>query len=147
MIRHVIPGSGPLALAADLARTDALGDALGAGRGAIVNQCAALPYLQWSEFPALQRAILTEAGRAGARMSEESLDAHRRGEVAVAISRACDYFGQRVVNSALGDRAIGKVVRGGFADVFGEPGQPHSWTYIRDAARTISPDRPQLAVT
>jgi hypothetical protein len=116
MIRHVIPGSGPLALAADLARTDALGDALG-------------------------------AGRAGARMSEESLDAHRRGEVAVAISRACDYFGQRVVNSALGDRAIGKVVRGGFADVFGEPGQPHSWTYIRDAARTISPDRPQLAVT
>jgi len=204
MIRHVILGSGPLALAvadelsaegetgvvvdrkgdttvppgfralaADLSRNDALGEALGAGRGAIIYQCAAPPYHQWAEFPALQRAILTAAGRAGARvvlgdnlygygpvtgemredtplaatttkgrirarLSEEALDAHRRGDVAVAISRASDYFGPRVVNSALGDRAIGKVVRGGVADVLGEPDQPHSWTFIRDAACTMT---------
>ena len=203
MIRHLILGSGPLALAvadelsakgetgvivdrkgdaavpagfralaADLSRTDALGEALAAGRGAIIYQCAAPPYHRWAEFPALQRAILTAAGRVGARvvlgenlyaygpvtgemredtplaattakgrirarMSEEALDLHRRGDVAVAISRASDYFGPRVVNSALGDRAMGKVVRGGVADVFGDPDQPHSWTFIRDAARTM----------
>jgi nucleoside-diphosphate-sugar epimerase len=203
VIRQVILGSGPLALAvadelsakgetgivvdrkgdatvppgfralaADLSRADALDEALGAGRGAIIYQCAAPPYHQWAQFPALQRAILTAAGRAGARvvlgenlygygpvtgemregtplaatakkgrirarMSEEALDAHRRGDVAVAISRASDYFGPRVVNSALGDRAVGKLVRGGVADVLGDPDQPHSWTYIRDAARTM----------
>lgn len=157
----------------DLSHPDGLFEILAGEKQPIVYQCAAPPYHQWSNFPSLQKAVLTAAARAGARivlaenlygygagsgemgedtpvrpttnkgriraqMSTEALEAHRRGDVAVTISRASDYFGPRVVNSAMGQRAIGKTVAGKVADVLGNPDQLHSWTFIRDAARTMA---------
>src|SRR3712207_8505409 len=46
----------------------------------------------------------TRKGRVRARMSQELMEAHRSGRVRVAIGRASDFFGPRVLASAAGEQ-------------------------------------------
>lgn len=80
----------------------------------------------------------TRKGRVRARLAEEALAMHARGELRVAIGRASDFFGPRVLGSALGDRAFAPLVRGRTANAVGDPDQPHTYTYIEDFARALA---------
>ncbi len=80
----------------------------------------------------------TRKGAVRAMMSEELMEAHRNGRVRVAIGRASDYFGPRVLVSAAGEQVFGRAVRGKSAQVAGDPNQPHTYTYASDVGRGLS---------
>src|SRR5215211_1373671 len=79
----------------------------------------------------------TRKGRVRARMSEELMEAHSSGRVRVAIGRASDYFGPRVLVSAAGEQVFGRAVQGKSAQVAGDPNQPHTYTYAPDVGRGL----------
>ena len=74
----------------------------------------------------------TRKGAVRARMSEELMEAHTSGRVRVAIGRASDFFGPRVLASAAGEQVFGRAVQGKSAQVAGDPNQPHTYTYAPD---------------
>jgi nucleoside-diphosphate-sugar epimerase len=80
----------------------------------------------------LPHAPNTRKGRVRAMMSEELMEAHTSGKVRIAIGRASDYFGPRVLASAAGEQVFGRAVRGKSAQVAGDPDQPHTYTYAPD---------------
>jgi nucleoside-diphosphate-sugar epimerase len=80
----------------------------------------------------------TRKGRVRARMSEELMEAHTSGRVRVAIGRASDFFGPRVLVSAAGEQVFGRVVQGKSAQVAGDPDQPHTYTYVPDIGRGLA---------
>jgi nucleoside-diphosphate-sugar epimerase len=57
--------------------------------------------------------------------------------VRVAIGRASDYFGPRVLVSAAGEQVFGRAVQGKSAQVAGDPEQPHTYTYAPDVGRGL----------
>src|SRR3712207_2220463 len=63
----------------------------------------------------------TRKGTVRARMSKELMEAHRCGKVRVAIGRASDFFGPRVIASAAGEQVFGRAVEGKSAQVAGDP--------------------------
>ena len=69
-----------------------------------------------------------------AAMTAELLEAHRTGRVDVAVGRASDYFGPGTTRSALGDSVFGAALRGGRAQVMGDPDTLHSYSYSPDVA-------------
>ena len=69
-----------------------------------------------------------------AAMTDQLLEAHRAGQVEVAIGRASDYFGPGATRSALGETVFGPALTGKTAQVMGDPGQPHSYSYTPDVA-------------
>jgi nucleoside-diphosphate-sugar epimerase len=79
----------------------------------------------------------TRKGRVRARMSEELMEAHSSGRVRVAIGRASDAFGPRVLVSAEGEQVFGRAVQGKSAQVAGDPNQPHTYTYVPDIGRGL----------
>ena len=79
----------------------------------------------------------TRKGTVRARMSEELMEAHASGKVRVAIGRASDFFGPRVLVSAAGEQVFGRVVEGKSAQVAGDPDQPHTYTYAPDIGRGL----------
>jgi nucleoside-diphosphate-sugar epimerase len=79
----------------------------------------------------------TRKGRVRARMSEELMEAHSSGRVQLAIGRASDFFGPRVLASAAGEQVFGRVVQGKSAQVAGDPDQPHTYTYAPDIGRGL----------
>jgi nucleoside-diphosphate-sugar epimerase len=80
----------------------------------------------------------TRKGRVRARMSEELMEAHSSGRVRVAIGRASDYFGPRVLVSAEGEQVFGRAVEGKSAQLAGDPDQPHTYTYVPDIGRGLA---------
>jgi nucleoside-diphosphate-sugar epimerase len=70
-------------------------------------------------------------------MSEELMEAHKSGKVRVAIGRASDFFGPRVLASAAGEQVFGRAVQGKSAQVAGDPDQPHTYTYAPDIGRGL----------
>ncbi|MGY1696785.1 NAD-dependent epimerase/dehydratase family protein [Geodermatophilus sp. SYSU D00814] len=90
----------------------------------------------------------TIKGRLRGRMARELLVAHDAGRVEVAIGRASDYFGPRGgAQSNLGDRVFPAALAGKTASVFGDPDQPHTYTYIPDIGEGLAvlgehPDAP-----
>jgi nucleoside-diphosphate-sugar epimerase len=80
----------------------------------------------------------TRKGRVRAMMSEELMEAHSSGRVRVAIGRASDYFGPRVLVSAAGEQVFGRAVQGKSAQVAGDPNQPHTYTYAPDVSRGLT---------
>ena len=93
-------------------------------------------------------AAHTKKGQLRARMARELLTAHQAGNVQVAIGRASDYFGPRGgAQSNLGDRVFPLALAGRTATVLGDPGQPHTYTYIPDIGEGLAvlgehPDTP-----
>jgi nucleoside-diphosphate-sugar epimerase len=70
-------------------------------------------------------------------MSNELMEAHTSGRVRVAIGRASDFFGPRVIASAAGEQVFGRAVEGNSAQVAGDPDQPHTYTYAPDIGRGL----------
>jgi nucleoside-diphosphate-sugar epimerase len=85
----------------------------------------------------LPYAANTRKGTVRARMSEELMEAHRSGRVRVAIGRASDFFGPRVLTSAAGEQVFGRAVEGKSAQVAGDPDQPHTYTYVPDIGKGL----------
>ncbi len=79
----------------------------------------------------------TRKGAVRARMSNELMEAHTSGRVLVAIGRASDFFGPRVIASAAGEQVFGRAVEGKSAQVAGDPNQPHTYTYAPDIGRGL----------
>src|SRR5918995_625386 len=80
----------------------------------------------------------TRKGAVRARMSRELMEAHSSGRVRVAIGRASDYFGPRVLVSAAGEQVFGRAVQGKSAQVAGDPDQPHTYTYVPDIGKGLA---------
>ena len=85
----------------------------------------------------LPYAANTRKGRVRAMMSKELVEAHKSGRVRVAIGRASDFFGPRVLVSAAGEQVFGRAVQGKSAQVAGDPDQPHSYTYMPDIGKGL----------
>lgn len=66
------------------------------------------------------------------------LDAHRRGDVAVAIARASDFFGPNLPYSAWSSRFFERVYAGRAGECMGDPDMPHSYTYVEDIVRSLA---------
>ena len=75
--------------------------------------------------------------RVRAEMAETLLAADRAGQVRVAIGRAADFYGPGVINSALGDRVFGTILRGRPAQLVGNVDALHSYIFIDDFARGL----------
>jgi nucleoside-diphosphate-sugar epimerase len=85
----------------------------------------------------LPHAPNTRKGTVRARMSQELMEAHKSGKVRVAIGRASDFFGPRVLASAAGEQVFGRAVEGKSAQVAGDPDQPHTYTYAPDIGKGL----------
>src|SRR5215216_7759728 len=85
----------------------------------------------------LPYAASTRKGVVRARMSEELMEAHKSGRVQVAIGRASDFFGPGALASAAGEQVFGRAVEDKSAQVAGDPGQPHTYTYVPDIGKGL----------
>jgi nucleoside-diphosphate-sugar epimerase len=85
----------------------------------------------------LPHAPNTRKGAVRARMSQELMEAHKSGRVRVAIGRASDFFGPRVLVSAAGEQVFGRAVEGKSAQVAGDPDQPHTYSYVPDIGKGL----------
>lgn len=81
---------------------------------------------------------VSRKGRLRAQLAWGYLQAHRAGQVQVAIGRAADFFGPRVLNSALGQFTFPLALRGEAMVTFGKPDLPHSYSYMPDVARGLA---------
>jgi nucleoside-diphosphate-sugar epimerase len=76
------------------------------------------------------------------------LDAHARGDLAVTIGRASDFFGPRCTNSIFGDRFWTKLFAGRPVEILGDPAQLHTYSYgpdVADALVTLGRSDPALS--
>jgi nucleoside-diphosphate-sugar epimerase len=85
----------------------------------------------------LPHAPNTRKGAVRSGMARELMDAHASGRVRVAVGRASDFFGPRVLVSAAGEQVFGRAVAGKAAQVAGDPDQPHTYTYVPDVGRGL----------
>ncbi|MEV4515492.1 NAD-dependent epimerase/dehydratase family protein [Dactylosporangium sp. NPDC049525] len=76
-------------------------------------------------------------GRLRADMWLAAEAAHRAGRLRAVEVRSADYFGPRVEESAAGKMLVPRVLRNRPGIVLGRTDQPHSYTYVVDAARTL----------
>jgi len=87
----------------------------------------------------LPLAATTVKGRTRAAMTAELLAAAATGRVRVAIGRASDFFGPGVTQgSTLGERVFGHALAGRRADFIGNPGLPHTYSYVPDIAAGLA---------
>jgi nucleoside-diphosphate-sugar epimerase len=78
-------------------------------------------------------------GATRAAMTAELLAAAGAGRVRVAIGRASDFFGPGVTQgSVLGERVFGNALAGRRADFIGNPGLPHTYSYVPDIAAGLA---------
>jgi nucleoside-diphosphate-sugar epimerase len=73
-------------------------------------------------------------GRTRAEMARLLLDAHSAGRVKVAIGRAPDFYGPRVLSSTLGEQVFIPALEGKTVNALGNVDLPHTYAYIRDFA-------------
>lgn len=83
-------------------------------------------------------AATSRKGRLRAELAWGYLQAHRVGKTRVAIGRAADFFGPRVLNSALGQYVFPAALSGGPMVAFGDIDLPHSYSYMPDIARGLA---------
>jgi nucleoside-diphosphate-sugar epimerase len=70
-------------------------------------------------------------------MSKELMEAHTSGRVRVAMGRASDFFGPRVLTSAAGEKVFSRAVEGKNAQVAGDPDQPHTYSDAPDIGKGL----------
>lgn len=74
-------------------------------------------------------------GELRARAAAEMFAARDRGDLAVTVGRASDFFGPGATLAAIfGDRFWPRALAGKAGEVFGDPDQPHSYSYVPDVA-------------
>jgi nucleoside-diphosphate-sugar epimerase len=79
----------------------------------------------------------TRKGKLRAQMHQDLMQAHQAERVRVVVGRASDFFGPRTHNSTAGDSIFGKAANGQAAQLFGDPDQPHTYTYMPDIGRGL----------
>jgi nucleoside-diphosphate-sugar epimerase len=92
------------------------------------------------DVPLTEDLPLTHYGRKPAlraTLAKTLLGAHQAGRVRVALVRASDFYGPRVLNSALGERVFPRLLRGRPAQTLGDPDLQHAFTYVGDLARAL----------
>jgi nucleoside-diphosphate-sugar epimerase len=72
--------------------------------------------------------------RARAEVATTLMDAHAAGKVRATIGRASDFYGPHVHQSKAGDIIFARALAGKPAQVLGDPGEPHTYTFIDDFA-------------
>jgi nucleoside-diphosphate-sugar epimerase len=82
-------------------------------------------------------AATTRKGAVRAQMATRFMEAHRAGDVAVAIGRASDFFGAGAIESSAGERFFDPVLASKTVRVMGDPDALHSHTYLPDFARAL----------
>lgn len=65
-------------------------------------------------------------------------EAHRRGDLRVAIARASDFIGEDLQQSFWGDRFFARILAGRAGECLGDPDMPHAYTYAGDVARALA---------
>jgi nucleoside-diphosphate-sugar epimerase len=71
------------------------------------------------------------------KLAELRLSAHQRGELAVAIGRASDFFGPDLAQSFWSERFFRNIAKGSAGECLGDPDMPHAYTYCEDVARGL----------
>jgi nucleoside-diphosphate-sugar epimerase len=87
---------------------------------------------------AMAYAATSRKGRLRAELVWGYLQAHRTGKVRVALGRAADFFGPRVLNSALGQYVFPAVLSHQPILTLGNIDLPHSYSYMPDVARGLA---------
>lgn len=93
-----------------------------------------------STMPMREGDALRATGTKGAtraRMATELLAAHDAGRVRATLARASDFYGPGVLNAALGERVMPKVLAGKKVSLLGRADVPHSMSYMPDVVRTL----------
>jgi nucleoside-diphosphate-sugar epimerase len=72
--------------------------------------------------------------RTRAEVATTLMNAHAAGKVRATIGRASDFYGPHVHQSKAGDLIFGRALAGKPAQVLGDPGEPHTYTFIDDFA-------------
>ena len=76
-------------------------------------------------------------GTVRAEMSDDLLAAHKDGKANIAIGRASDFYGPRVMASILGERVFKPALDGKTISMLGNLDVPHSYIYIKDFAKGL----------
>lgn len=79
----------------------------------------------------------TRKGGVRTAMTLELMEAHEQGKVRAVIGRASDFFGPRVLVSAMGDRVFPAALDGNPAQILGNPDMPHTYTYMPDIGKAL----------
>jgi nucleoside-diphosphate-sugar epimerase len=79
----------------------------------------------------------TRKGGVRQAMTEELMQAHKAGKVRAVIGRASDFFGPRVLVSAMGERVFPPALNGKAAQLLGNPDMPHTYTYMPDIGKAL----------
>ncbi|GAA0437616.1 NAD-dependent epimerase/dehydratase family protein [Streptomyces luteireticuli] len=78
-------------------------------------------------------------GRLRAGLWEQARSLHEQGRIRAVEVRASDFFGPGVTDGGhLAARVVPQLLRGRPVLALGDPGVPHSWTYLDDVARTLA---------
>ena len=85
----------------------------------------------------LPYAATGRKGKARARLAAQLMAAHTEGRLRATIGRASDFFGPGVIQSAVGERVFGFALAGKAANVTGDPGSRHTYTFVDDFARGL----------
>lgn len=85
----------------------------------------------------LPNAAKGRKGRLRGDLADRLLRAHQEGRARIAIGRASDFFGPRVLGSAMGERVLPPLLAGQPAQVLGNPGRLHTYSYVPDVARAL----------
>jgi nucleoside-diphosphate-sugar epimerase len=79
-------------------------------------------------------APVSKKGALRVKAAETMLEADAKGSTRVAIGRAADFFGPNAPYALLGSRFLERALAGKKAQMFGDPDQVHSYSYIPDVA-------------
>lgn len=90
--------------------------------------------------PLVESLPLVSTGRKGRTRAEmwRSLESEwTAGRLKVTAARPSDFFGPHVEGSQVGERFFGPIVKGGKAEVFGNPAALHTYTYAPDIGEAL----------
>ena len=76
-------------------------------------------------------------GMTRARMAMEILEAHKSGKVRTVSARASDFYGPRVLASAMGERVFYPALANSAAQVLGNPDMLHTFIFIKDIGKAM----------
>lgn len=80
----------------------------------------------------------SKKGELRAKMADEVMAAHQRGDIQATALRSSDYYGPGVLGSALGELVFGNLVAGKKAQIGGSKVMPHSLAYIEDVGKAAA---------
>lgn len=87
----------------------------------------------------LPYAATGKKGTTRAAMARQLIDAHEAGKIRVAMARGSDFYGEGVLESLVGERAILPLMQGKPAQfLLGDLDLPHTQTYIGDFGEALA---------